>query len=288
MKSFEALIPHLHKLRSVPYPTNPHDVDEDRIKSVTIQMEMLPYSLGAMWYAIIQLARAQSQAINEGHPEGQHNRVFVFAPEARHMMSYYIDNFLESAVRCQNGIIPFISITMSLSLPQSMRELYLRLQSRKMMLPPDITKAIKSYWTTFGGTLRAYRDLSQHFAVIASEARMYIVHGQASMHLLLPNNPMEKSITKIKYCDPEIQALPYLLDNFFALLEFAYVVTLQLLKRKPSGKYFCVQHGFVKAPIRMGPNAPVAPHGVPTIEELEAYFDSELERIQQIAPRQAS
>ena len=129
----------------------------------------------------------------------------------RDVMAFIVDNFLDSARRTQNVLLNYISNSYSLkNFPKSMNDFIKKIEYWEEKIPKNIVQTIHNYWDKSGRQLKDYRDLSQHFAVIASDARAF-KDGSGEIHIffVLPNNPEIKSASKTIYESPYIHVLIY-------------------------------------------------------------------------------
>lgn len=241
--SADDLVRHLGELRYqlVADPAGPFAGREtmDRWLRAELQLEPLPYSLSAAAVSVRDLALAQV-AIEEAHrPALERQRVVqMLSPDERNTLSFHIDFFLDAARRAQNAVIPYLRYAFSTSLPKSFTDLAAGLRKGKYQLPGAVSQVIISYWDSHGLELKHYRDLAQHYVVVASEGRVFLGEdGQFGIYLVLPNNPDVTSPAALKYADPEVYAFPWVLRQFEELLLFVNDLTYRLLDpRKPFNK----------------------------------------------------
>ncbi len=213
------LLPYLRTLQD--RYLKPLENDEERFRSAYFDLELLPYSMGATWYALSEFARLQREVIAEIGSERPKDAVFYGLPVAqRDILSFMFDNFLDSARRSQNAVIHYLSRGLKISLPGSMNVLVRRLKDETKPFPPGPRSRLLNYWDMFGKRLKDYRDLSQHHALVTSDARLIRSdEGRIGVYLMLPSNPEVKSAGKLKFGDPEVHAFPYAKREFKALVE---------------------------------------------------------------------
>lgn len=197
-------------------------------------LEQLPYALSASAHALIRLCELQeaSAARVLGLPR-EPNSITTRQLEDYewHDMAFAVDGFLNGARRAQNSIWVYLSKVLGLSIPTSLKDIVNSVERRKINLPDDLSKIIIQYWKTDGEKLKAYRDVSQHHAVVASDARVTVdLTGQAFVYLVLPNNPETKTASSLSYENPRIDAIPYLVDNYQSLYRFICEVLQNLSK----------------------------------------------------------
>ncbi|MDP1993763.1 MAG: hypothetical protein Q8K40_00815 [Ignavibacteria bacterium] len=242
-------------------------------RATEFALEQLPYSLSASGKAVIELADAQISA-KDSMPDflfkgGERSlKTYLLPDNIRNRMGYAVDNYFDSARRTQNAINLYIGKVLKLSLPHSLNDLVKRIEKRKCNMPDRISKMIMDYWNADGKRVKLYRDLAQHHAVISSDARLIITpDGHQLIYLVLPNNPEENRLEKLKYGDPRIDAFPYVFNSFSNLHKYVFGITHLLLSytEEPS-------HGVIslilKNPLRMGGHA-IEGHPMPSIPKIK-------------------
>jgi hypothetical protein len=197
----------------------------DRDNSLEGYLEQLPYALGAAAYSAIGLSRAQEQAVESvrARATGSNAAIQTYQLESHEYDAgaYAIDNFLDAARRAQNSIWPYLSKVLKQSVPQSLSRLAMQVESGSSKLPPLICDLIRLYWDRSGRSLKEYRDLAQHHAVVSSDGRVTLMpDGRAGIYLVLPNNPTAKDAGRLKYIDPRIDAVPYVWNTYWTLYAF--------------------------------------------------------------------
>jgi hypothetical protein len=263
-KSGEQLIPHLprllHKL------AGSLDADWDILRARAFQLEQLPYALGSTCLSFFEFIHLQNGLVTTVLQQvADRNVIQVLSTDHRNLMSFKIDSFLDAARRTQNALLPYISRACSIGLPSSMHDAMKRLAAHKVSLPDRIVKLLSEYWENSGRLLKAYRDLAQHHALVASDARTFFAaDGTPSIYLVLPNNPEAKSPPQLKYEEPVVHAFLYLRRAFYELVKICYRVTRDLLgtDERTTG----IQQVVFKAPMRLGGPARQEGHRLPVPE----------------------
>lgn len=202
----------------------------DTMRSRVMLLEQLPYFLDSSCFFISQIIKLQLSLVETKINLLSNPNVHNLTPDERDPIAFMTDSFFNSARRVQDAIIPYVSRSFSLSLPNSMNELIKKLKEEKISLHHPIKEQLMIYWDSSGKKLKAYRDLGQHHALISSEGWVAKTpDGKAIIHLSLPNNPEEKNILRLKYDNPVILALPYLVLEFQNLMGLVFKVTDLLL-----------------------------------------------------------
>jgi hypothetical protein len=257
--SGHTLIPHLNVLQN--HFLGPLRNDDERFRRTYFDLEMLPYALGAAWYSLYELARVQTELVRSiPISELESTTILGLGSEPRDRMSYTIDGFLDAARRAQNGVMHYLSRGLKLSLPNSMTDLVGRIKKGKSMLPDPPSRQILEYWHQHGQRLKDYRDLAQHHALVASDARAFLSSDkQIGLYLLLPSNPEAKSASKLVFGSPRIHAYEYVRAEFYRLVGFLHWLTKGLVPKGGGGGISIV---VFREPVTLGPmegNAPADP-----------------------------
>lgn len=158
-------------------------------------------------------------------------------------------------MRVQNAIAPYLQFRVKHSLPSSYKTRAEQLTDGSLSLSPAVDTELKHYWAHSGQRLRDYRDLSQHFVVISSNARIVITNSQVEGFFLpLPQNPETKSPLELIYDNDSPNALSYMLESFTELARTVRIVIRETLgsdQREPrSVKWHMFKEGGVGWPPR--------------------------------------
>jgi hypothetical protein len=229
--SGHALLPHLNVLQE--HFLKPLTDNDERFCSTYFDLELLPYAMGATRYALSEFARLQREIVAEFSAERLEGLAFFgLSPDQRDLLSYMLDNFLDSARRAQDAVIHYLSRGLKVSLPSSMHALVQKLRNGSIVLPERPQQEILKYWDAHGQRLKDYRDLSQHHALVASDARIIRSDdGRVGVYLLLPSNPEVKNTGRLIFGSPNIHAFPYAKRQFKVLLVFSDWLTKGLLPK---------------------------------------------------------
>jgi hypothetical protein len=225
----EALLPHMGRLRFQLCPDPVNNFQEFR--RVALRLEYLPYSLGAASHAVFALTRTQRDVVERKAQTQQPGSINELTEEERNLLGYHVDAFLDAARRTQNAVIPYLRRKFpSLSLPNSLSKLVDNLKQNKVSFPQELREGILQYWKEHGQQLKSYRDLGQHYSIVVGEARVFIPETEAAaLSLPLPNNPEARSVNQLCYEEPQVNALEFVLEQFFHLIAFCDALTWKLL-----------------------------------------------------------
>ena len=267
-------IPHLIALSSRIRQASDDDSETQILQE--FYLEQLQYTIYSAADAVINLARTIGEAKNYLPPigaDGEKNVGTVVLPEPiKNQLGFTVDHYFDASRRSLNAVTIFMSKTLRISVLSSFSKLIKKLNAGKINLPERIFALVVNYWNSDGRLIKAYRDLAQHFAVISSDARVFMLpDGRMRYHLLLPNNPEEKNPTKLCYEKPRIDAFPFILESYGELYEFIFELTHLLLS------YTCNEGTetipvIFKSPLRLGGKRKVEGHYEPNIDNLNRFL----------------
>ena len=244
-------------------------VDAEERRRLQLHLEHLPYTLRAAQTAIEQLVLTANDVLAKHRPQ-QQGDVYMITAFYRDRLNFFVDTFLDAARRIQNAVIPYISRRYSLSLPNSLNHVMKRLASGSLGLPEPIEISLHSYWHRNGKQLKAYRDLAQHHALVASDARVFLgPGGRAVLYMALPNNPEVKNASKLSY-DPLVHAYEYVEAEFMALIRTCHHLVLQMIDHSVTPRVG-ISFRFKDA-LQLGSEASRVGCVIPTIAEFEQTF----------------
>lgn len=212
-------------------------IPNDKIKSNTLELDLLPYALEAAHCALLDFNRDVLDLYEEQYPAGSDASIrTVVGPGGRNKIGYRIDSFFEASRRAQNAIIPYLSKSLSLSLSPSLSTFVKKIEiNGGNDLPKLLLDALLGYWQNHGNKLKNYRDLSQHYGIIVSEVILFrSSDDKPAYYVALPNNPEVKNPNRLSFENPTVHAGKYMSDQFRWLILFAHYITTQLTQ-KPDG-----------------------------------------------------
>jgi len=276
----EMLLPQVSRLRFQLCPNVLQDWDGFR--RAALQLDYLPYALGAASYAIFELARAQLTVVAAKAAVEKPRSVSEINERERNLLGYLLDSFIDAARRTQNGLVPYLRRKFpSTSLPNSMRTLVERLHDNAIALPSQIREPLIDYWQSRGSTLKAYRDLAQHYSIVPSEPRVLVpTHGPPALDFSLPNNPEVRSAAELRFDDPQIHAQDFVLDHFLHLLILCHKIMNALLDHDEDRAI--VPAMGMRSTMKVGKGAPN--YYVPaTVDDIQAQIERALETLQRSA-----
>jgi len=238
-------------------------------------LEQLQYSVYSAADAVLELADKLVHS-TDGIPglgdvgQGQH---IILVPEPGwRELSFAVDHYFDAARRALNAANVYISKTLKTSLPNSFADLVKQIKKHKTRLPERIRSLTTTYWDAHGNKIKAYRDLSQHYAVISSDARVTILpNGATFYYLALPNNPEQKNPAKLSYASPHIDAFPYIVNSYNKLYLYLFELTHILMSYTYSERPDTIPILF-KSPLTLGATKTMDGHEKPDIDQLKLYL----------------
>ena len=223
--------------------------DQNKLKSISYDLEQLPYSINGAFNTISELKNIYESTLkNFKEYDLKPGKIQQLDTEISCRMGNHIDNYLTYGRIIQNVLCRYISRVLRISIPQSMNDLIKNLLSKKIKLPDPFNEILFSYWNKDGKKLKEYRDFSLHFGVISSDASIVMNHKkEIIIHLVLPNNPDVKNVSKLIYQDPSIDGFSYCFNSFLMLYETVYKIIFLLAHKAGKPKNF-IHSKMFKAP----------------------------------------
>jgi hypothetical protein len=225
------LLPHfpalIHKLAA--------DRNRDDPKYIDFQwrLDYLPYSLAAAYAAYVRYAAATREMVM-AHEHQVMKALFVLAPSDTHDACFAIDSFLDAGRRTQNALATILRYATRQNLPNSFNDLMKGLTKDRYSLPEEILKLLSTYWDGVGKQLKAYRDIAQHHALIASNVTLFRSEaGLVGVNMLLPSNPEAKNKSELVWGRPPVHAQRFIREQFRQLLDTTYYLTKLLIEALP-------------------------------------------------------
>lgn len=239
-------------------------------------LEQLQYTIYSAFNAVMNLASVIGGAKNYLPPVGSDEEkltgTIILPDPIKNQLGFSVDHYFDASRRSLNAVNIYLSKTLRISVPSSFSDLIKNLRKGKLHLPERVCSLVINYWNADGKKIKAYRDLAQHFAVISSDARIFILpDGRMFYYLLLPNNPEEKNPTKLTYDDPRIDAFPFILESYVNLYEFVFELTHILLSYTYSRGTETVPVIF-KSPLKLGAKRKIEGHLEPNVENLNHHL----------------
>lgn len=266
-------IPHLTALSSRIREASSDNPETQRLQN--FYLEQLQYCIYAASNAVMDLATRLLQStdhVPRPDGEGLGTGIILLPEPVRNQLSFPIDHYFDAARRALNAANVYISKTLRISVPNSFSDLVKQILKGKLRLPKRIESLTTNYWEPYGKKIKDYRDLSQHFAVISSDARVTVLpDGKTFYYLVLPNNPEEKNPAKLSYVNPRIDAFPYIVNSYTKLYLYLFELTHLLTSYTHSEGSDTIPVLF-KSPLTLGAKHGVEGHPKPDIDELRAYL----------------
>jgi hypothetical protein len=285
--TIEELVPHLSELREH-LLGKPGSTRIEEYRGTLLRLEMLPYSLMACQTALYECVSAQEQLLGQISSRGLDDKTTLhLSPRECEELAHPVDTFLESARRCQNALAYYLSRALRVSVPTRGLELVVRrIERRGLDFGEVINDLLCGHWKEYGQRLKEYRDLSQHYAIVSSDARVFRSSGDGTvcLYLLLPTNPEVKNAGMLQYEKPSIHAYVYVRDYFGRLLALVYHVTRKLRERFPDNmnpdgsKTAILRPAVLRAPIVFGRETGIEGHRIFTHEDVREGVSNRIAR----------
>ncbi|MEK7727866.1 MAG: hypothetical protein AAB354_05590 [candidate division KSB1 bacterium] len=228
-------------------------------------LEILPYSLGNAALAMFELTRDQIAIASAKASVESPNTISELQESQKNLLGYRLDAFLDAARRTQNAIIPYLRQNFpKLSISKSLTGVIENLRNDKLQLPEQVRSQIIDYWDCYGEKLKSYRDLGQHYMIVATEARVFIpTEGTPALIFCLPNNPDTRPLENLSYTNPQVHVQQFVQDQFLNLLAFCYSILENLLKPNVPAAILTVMGGRTQLEPSM------QAYFLPTIDQVE-------------------
>jgi hypothetical protein len=259
------LLPHFpalnHKLAADRNRDDPNYID------FQWRLACLPYSLAATYAAYARYAAATREMVM-AHEHQVMKGLFGLAPSDTREACFAIDSFLDAGRRTQNALTTILEAATRQNLPNSLNDLMKGLTKGKYSLPEEILKLLSTYWDRVGKQLKAYRDIAQHHALIASNVTLFRSEaGFVGVNMLLPSNPEVKSTSELVWGRPPVHAQRFIREQFRHLLGSTYYLT-KLLSEALPGKPGQLVGAYPREPFTLGKQ--IGGHRPLTEAEIEA------------------
>ena len=149
----------------------------------------------------------------------------------RNILGYRLDSFLDFARRAQNAIVPYFRRKfLELRFDKSLHKVIEAIGKGKLALPDPFKSRVLEYWNKYGASLRNYRNLGQHYAIVGNAAKVVVPRdGLPALLFCLPNNPDVSPISDLHYDNTQVHVQQFVLEQFFELLAFSYGIMQELL-----------------------------------------------------------
>lgn len=209
-----------------PAPPSGDSDRRERERVLELELEQLPYNLMAARKSILRLdellAAIAFEPVDVPNMPSGVTPISVILPHEQLPAAWTVDQFLDSGRRAQNALTRYVARAFKVSVPLSLNDYMSRPGRYVESVPAPVHGLLQEYWTSHGVTLKRYRDLAQHHAVVSSNMAAFSDASGPRVRLLLPSNPDETSLAKIAYGPPYVHASTYCRTEFLALLAVSY------------------------------------------------------------------
>jgi hypothetical protein len=208
------------------------------------RLSILPYCLAATYRAYLRFA-AEARTLVETHRKELSVGRLGLAASQVYGLCFAIDAFLDAGRRSQNALIPYLIEGFKRSLPESFNDLVKRIEADPTLLPEPLAKVLLDYWTGSGKTLKFYRDISQHHALVAESTTLFCDSaGKVGLQTLLPNVSNDSKLSNLSWGNPPVHAQHFLkhqLRQLVGTTHFVMRILCDLVPGEPAaggGMYF--------------------------------------------------
>jgi hypothetical protein len=187
----------------------------------------LPHAIAGAFDAIARLETAQIGLVGRltGSPGVGQTAIQLIERDKAFPLVFAIDSYLESAVRMQDGIWHYVKSALGVGTIGGRLNAAATMLAKRTVrgVSDDLRECTLAYWRDGGERLRSYRDLSQHYGVIASDVRVALTSdADPLIYLALPSDPTQRKPSHFHYDDPIVWAYPYCRDTFLQLVRWIY------------------------------------------------------------------
>lgn len=159
------------------------------------------HSLSSIVYALERMYLLRKECVDqymlfENDYKWSDTEILFRSPSIFDMFSSY-STYLLSMRLAQNSLLNILGKKLSMTIPQSMNGILD--WKRKNTLPKEVFNLIASYWETSGFELKQYRDLDQHYGLVARDAWIVKSNQGVSIKVYLPDNPAIQSESKFTF-----------------------------------------------------------------------------------------
>lgn len=159
------------------------------------------HSLSSIVYALERIYSLKKECVDqymlfENDYKWSGNEILFRSPSIYDMFSSY-STYLLSMRLAQNALLNILGKKLSMTIPQSMNSIVD--WKRKNTLPKEVFNLIAVYWEKSGFELKQYRDLDQHYGLVARDAWIVKSNEGVSVKVYLPDNPAIQSESKFTF-----------------------------------------------------------------------------------------
>jgi hypothetical protein len=204
----------------------------DRRRAVRRETEQLIYYLRGACWSMELIEDARKSAVDfYCLQEPAVIRELILAEDLRDRIWFALDSYLTNMRRVFDALIPYLGrCPIGLSLPSSFRDLISGLNTGK---PYNLDSVIKTLlqrcWDEVGAKITAYRDQSMHTAIISGDCIVYTARlGAVGLEVLLPDNPNERSPSKITY-DPGTPLMGFVASTLYKTIQFVNAIVERMI-----------------------------------------------------------
>lgn len=161
----------------------------------------MAHGLSSIVYALERIFLLKKECVDqyvlfEGSYKWSGSETLFRSPSIFDLFSSY-STFLLGVRLAQNSLLNILSKELCVSMPQSMNGVVS--SKKKNAIPKDIFDLIVSYWNVSGFELKQYRDLDQHYGLVARDAWVVRSSRGVDLKVYLPDDPKIQSESKFTF-----------------------------------------------------------------------------------------
>ncbi|WP_423762423.1 hypothetical protein [Burkholderia sp. NLJ2] len=162
---------------------------------------VMAHRIGLMVYSLEKLHYLRDECLEQffafsGETNCTDDEILFDSPGMFEVFSTFSTTLLSQRL-CQNALMDLLGQKLGKSLPSSMSDFVKNPSKHK--LPNPFVTLIQDYWSASGREVKAYRDVDQHFGLVARHAWIKRNADTSELMIYLPDNPHEKSLRKFSY-----------------------------------------------------------------------------------------
>lgn len=178
----------------------------------------MAHHIGLLVYSVEKLFSLRKECLCqftefEGRLNHVGKKILFHSPGIFDLLSTF-STVLLSMRLCQNILMDVLGQKVKKSLPSSMTD-YVK-QHHRHRIPAHTSDLILAYWAATGRLVKDYRDVDQHFDLVARHAWIIRESDRPEVKIYLPDNPKERSAAKFAYAK-EQDAFDFAADAFSQL-----------------------------------------------------------------------
>lgn len=221
------LFPDVYRLDSFLHQKEKAKGKNDGLQSSALLRDEFEYTVRSAWHCIAAFAHLAHQHACQILQSTLPGRHLTLGPAGSAPYHGFIDLFLSSTRRMQDGLMRYTARSLGRSLPDSMNSVHGMIADGKRGVSPALDEMISTYWDKLGAELRAYRVQAQHRGQVATDVQFRRGDHDVRIFCALPNNPAVGKASDLSY-DPAVPAFAKMLEQFIGIVAFGRRLSAQV------------------------------------------------------------